>query len=128
LHNRLFDLLENRDKYHDDWKKRCDITFQEARRTLQKVETLVLFHPAFAHFLLAYSHYTLGMGTFGPKAIEHWEKAHEHFVLTEETQNTSKRDNYILTLGQGIYKDMPFDTLDDVKAQLREKIPNSLKH
>lgn len=128
LHNRLFDLLENREKYHEDWRKRCDLTFHEAKRTLHKIETMVAAHPAFAHFLLGYSHYTLALGAFGPRAEDHLEEAYRQFELTDEQQNNSKRNNYIITLGQGIYKDMPFNNLNEIKAEIQERLNSARRH
>jgi hypothetical protein len=118
LHNRMFDLLHNKAAYGEDWKARCIDTYHEAKITMQKVDALLPKHPAFEHFLKAYSYYTLAMSIKADQAKHYWKDAYYQALMTEATLNSAPRDAFIITLGQGLFKDMPYDNIDGLKTDL----------
>jgi len=118
LHNRMFDLLHNKANYGDDWKTRCVDTFHEAKMTMEKVDELLPKHPAFEHFLKSYSCYTLAMSLKPEQAKHYWKDAYYHALMTDATQKQAPRDSFIITLGQGLFKDMPFDNINGLKTDL----------
>lgn len=131
LHNRMYDLIvmhkkpddpkwkEARSSLHDDVRKSID---QIKKEDIQTKKSLLDKYPAFAHFQLGYSHYTLAIGATAEHAKEHWKEAYAQFLMAESTEKKNPKASFIVTLGQGIYKDMPFDNLEGVKAQIEEKL------
>lgn len=123
LHNRMYDLMVIHKKPDDKkWVTERSKTYKEAREAIKQIDVLSHKYPAFAHFLLGYSHYTLAMGATEEHAKKHWKEAYAEFLMTEETEKKNPTASFIVNLGQGIYKDMPFDNLEGVKAEIETKL------
>jgi hypothetical protein len=96
--------------------------YAETLKIIPFIENLAPKHPGFAHFLLGYSHYTLAMGATPENAKAHWVEAYKQFLWAEQTEKKYPRASFIVNLGQGLYKDMPFDNLEIVKKQIEDKL------
>lgn len=119
LHNRMHAMMTTEKNPTDkEWKAKRDAIYAEALRTGKKISDLIPKHPAFAHFLSGYCHYTLAMGADSEHVTKHWESAYTEFLWSEASEKKSPRASFIVNLGQGLYKDMPYENLEEVKQQI----------
>lgn len=121
LHNRMHYLMTHKESV-PDWRARADATYTQAQACLTYLAPLFEKHPAFAHFLSAYTHYTLAMGASHEHAAKHFEECYKELVKAQKTELKLPKASFMVNLGQGLYKDMPFNNLEVVKEQLKEFI------
>lgn len=119
LHNRMHALMTTEKNPNDSaWEKKRTDLYAETIKTGKKVAELIPTHPAFAHFLSGYCHYTLAMAAHPEHTMKHWEAAYTDFLWCEATEKKYPRASFIVNLGQGLYKDMPYDNLTAVKQPI----------
>jgi hypothetical protein len=129
LHNRMYDLIQvdpaQRDKKWEDARAKV---YRESRQNLKHLETGLVKYPAFVHFLLGYTHFTLAMGATEEFQATHWKEAYKEFLLCEKTENIHPNASWLVNLGQGVFKDMPYANLEPVKSLLETHLdPNAIR-
>lgn len=123
LHNRMYDLMTKHKKPGDKhWEAERNNTYVEAFSMINQIEKLADKVPAFTHFLLGYTHYTLAIGATADHAKKHWEAAYREFLLCEATEKKNPKAAFIVNLGKDTFKDMPFENLEPIKNQIEERL------
>lgn len=121
LHNKIHSCMTSEKQVDDPaWQAKKRALVDETLKTLQKVTELAPRHPALAHFLSGYCYYSLAMTAEGAEAMEYWEKAYTEFLSCEAMEKKFPRASFIVNLGKGLYKDMPFDNLVETKQTISQ--------
>lgn len=119
LHNKIHNLITTEKNVGSaDWQNKKTALNNEVMKTQEKIAELASKHPALAHFLSGYCHYSLAMVADGEQATQYWGRAYTDFLSCEAMEKKYPRASFIVNLGKVLYKNMPYENLSDTKEQI----------